>query len=194
MKKKHITIIVVIILLLAAGGTTTYILSTTSKRSQTKTPKLAINITDYPSSINSPCQKFTITANVQNTGEKNLEYSELESNEYEFLLLGGDIEIASTNDPDYYLTVSNFQTLKVGETKSISFTPGNEEPVFDQVQFNNHVSRVVDGENASRDITISFNRTIDSTHYAELGVSSPVSIDIDVWEDPSINLLKSCIE
>lgn len=193
MKKKTL-IIILIILLLLAGITATVFILRSKNRNSSPYPKLEMTITDYPEVIETQCQRFDVVVSARNTGTKDLQYSDIESGEYEFILLADDLEIASTSTSDYYLTVSDFGVIKKGEIKDITLTPGNHEQVFDDVRFVNHTSRVADGANMKRNLTVSFAKEIDDTRYIQLGVSNPVITNIQILEDPSINLLKSCIE
>jgi len=132
MKKKSIFLIVIIfvILLLLALFCLWFFKwritgNDTTNSSDTKKPYLELTVKEYPSRIDTICQRVEFVLTAKNTGNGSLKFTEIESGEYVFAFVRDETKgvVATTEGGTsgvHNLYVEDFGEIKTGQTKELN--------------------------------------------------------------------------
>ncbi len=160
-------------------------------------PRMEMVITDYPAQIINDCQRVSFSATIKNVGEVDLDYDDVESGKYQFALnatapSGSTSIVGSTSRGN--ISFSGLKDIPVGETIEITITTGKDytNSYTGAIQHDNEISHGTSTENGNFAVTMTFNHKLSENRFTQYGESDPVTVAIDIWEDPSQSLLKFC--
>jgi hypothetical protein len=160
-------------------------------------PELDIVITDYPTYIENDCQYVSFTATLTNNGPVDLEYEDIENGTYSISMSshtpnGSTILIGRVSDDR--VTYTGVEGIAVGESIEVTVVPGQdyENSYTGEMVHDNEMGHYTDVLNGDFEITMEFLEIHADDSFSILSESDPVTVTINVWEDPSDNLLKSC--
>jgi hypothetical protein len=146
-----------------------------------------ISILDYRKNIETDCDYITIKISVTNIGELPINYSDITNGTYDFSVVVEDIIAWSSKRG---MQVSDFGTIQIGETKEITFTGGHSYD-YGGITYHENDFRGPD-DNGTYKMKVTLNEPYAENRYVVRGESEAVNITINIYEDPSQNLLKSC--
>lgn len=150
-------------------------------------PYLELSVAESPSRIDTVCQRVTFDIKAENTGEKDLEYGDIESGVYSFSLVRKESRtiLGSTyNNAQgvHNLYIEDFGKIKVGETKELSFyTKETYVGDFD-FGYQNGFNMLQSYGNGSFDYYFEFQKANGGDSYTMLSNLAEVSIDIQAFE------------
>jgi hypothetical protein len=154
-------------------------------------------ITDYPSYVENDCQYVSFTATLTNNGPVDIEYEDIQSGTYAIAMSnstpdGSTLIIGTTSDDR--VTFSGLGDIPVGETIEVTVIPGRdyENSFTGETQHDNEMGHATGTQNGDFGIVMELWSVNDDNSFSILSKSQPVTVTIDVWEDPGANLLKSC--
>ena len=187
MKKKRPVIIVIIVLALLLLG---YTLLFGDKKQTDDTPSAAsleIEILEYPETIETSCDQIEIKIAITNDGEIPVRYSDITSGVYHFVVHVENIQAWSS---EREILISDFGSVEVGETKEVTFTGGEFYEYSGGIYHENNF-RGPD-ENGTYKMKVSFTDPGEDGTFTVRGESEFVDLTMNIYEDASRNLLKSC--
>lgn len=147
-----------------------------------------ISISEYRESIETTCDEITIVISVTNVGTIPLQYSDFTTGTYDFSVLVEDIDVWNSKRD---MQVSDFGTLEAGDTKNITLTGGEYYDYLGSPSHDNYF-RGPSNQNGTFKMKVSLNESYKENTYTSRGESDSVDLSMSIYEDPSINLLKSC--
>jgi hypothetical protein len=160
-------------------------------------PDLDIVITDYPTYVENDCQYVSYTATLTNSGPVDLDYEDIQSGKYAIAVSNntpdGSTYIVGTTFDDR-VTFSGVQSIPVGESIEITVVPGRdyENSFTGEIQHDNEMGHGTGAQNGDFGVVMELWEVNDDDSYSILSKSEPVTVTIDVWEDPSESMLKFC--
>lgn len=194
MKKKTILLIVIIFVILlllslfclwffkwrTAGNDNT-------NSSGTKEPYLELTVKEYPSKVNTICERVEFVLNAKNTGEESLRYSDIEAEDYVFAFVKDDTKsiIATTEGGTsgvHNLYIEDFGEIKVGQTKELNFYLKQSYIGDLDFGYQNGLNMLQSNGNGSFTFIFEFERNNGENSFTILSNVPEVNIDLQAFE------------
>lgn len=159
----------------------------------TPEPYLELTFKEYPSRIDTICQRVEFVLDAKNTGTKSLKYSDLDTNAFAFSLIRKEsMSIVTHTDDDlsgnHDLFVDDFGTIEVGQTKELHFYTQRVYSGEYDFGYDNAFNSIQYYGNGSAQFYIEFQRINGGNSYTILSNLPLVSIDIEAFEYSSDGL------
>jgi hypothetical protein len=199
MKKKTI-IILVIILLLCGSLSLLFVfkgrelfpnwdlsfLPNISSSVENGQPMLELEVSDFPESIDTICQKVEFKVEAKNTGDGTLKYTDIESGNYMFTLLNKErlTIISSTlnnSQGTHNLYLKDFGEIKPNGKKVLIFST-KETYIGDiDLSYQNGFNMLQDSGNGPRELVFGFNKNNGGDSYTMLSNRPEFSTNIQAF-------------
>jgi len=191
MNKKRILLIIIILVILLLSLFCLWFFkwrntNDNTGSSSTKEPYLELTVTEYPSKVNTICERVEFVLNAKNTGDGSLRYSDIEAEDYVFDFVKDDTKsvVATTEGGTsgvHNLYVEDFGEIKVGQTKELNFYMKESYVGGDDFGYQNGLNMLQSNGNGTFTFIFEFERNNGGNSFTLLGNVPKVDIDLDAF-------------